>query len=300
MPRYDAQKTPSGGRKAISRASNIDHIESRSLPSVSLSQLPNSAEINHLPLKTVGNASVLVEDVGKAMDAHEIQTNVVRVDGQPSVDLPILKQGGDTNTISVVNGIKDAINHLADIPKQLVAKVVFDPSVFVKKAIENLLHEGGIGLLLTGLMILLFLGSMRATVAVFLSIPMAQTRLPNAPVASLKTGFDRKRMTTAECLLPAPRQQTSSALGGGNNPSSQVEVRRSFCGQGAVATYSDLRKEAPRIHAATKKTKATRRKGHGSYSRLTGVAWEHNLRWIFSQCRWRSLSHGCTCQILRS
>jgi len=137
------------------------------------SQLPNSAEINHLPLKTVGSASVLVQDVGKAMDAHEIQTNVVRVDGQPSVYLPILKQGGDTNTISVVAGIKDAISHLTDVPKQLIAKVVFDQSVFVKKAIENLLHEGGIGLVLTGLMILLFLGSMRATAAVFLSIPLS-------------------------------------------------------------------------------------------------------------------------------
>jgi len=137
------------------------------------SQLPNTAEINHLPLKTVGNASVLVQDVGKAMDAHGIQTNVVRVDGQPSVYLPILKQGGDTNTISVVNGIKNAVAELTDVPKQLVAKVVFDQSVFVKKAIENLLHEGAIGLVLTGLMILLFLGSMRATAAVFLSIPLS-------------------------------------------------------------------------------------------------------------------------------
>src|SRR5215471_15933722 len=123
--------------------------------------------------ETVGNASVLVQDVGKAMDAHEIQTNVVRVDGQPSVYLPILKQGGDTNTISVVNGIKDSVERLTDIPRQLMAKVVFDQSVFVKKAIENLLHEGGIGLVLTGLMILLFLGSMRATAAVFLSIPLS-------------------------------------------------------------------------------------------------------------------------------
>ncbi len=137
------------------------------------SQLPTTGEINHLPLKTVGNASVLVEDVGKAQDAHEIQTNVVRVDGQRSVYLPILKQGGDTNTISVVNGIKQAVGELTDVPRQLVAKVVFDQSVFVKKAIENLLHEGAIGLILTGLMILLFLGSMRATAAVFLSIPLS-------------------------------------------------------------------------------------------------------------------------------
>ncbi|HEX6894149.1 MAG TPA: efflux RND transporter permease subunit, partial [Bryobacteraceae bacterium] len=79
----------------------------------------------------------------------------------------------DTNTIAVVNGIKKAVSDLTDIPKQLVAKVVFDQSVFVKMAIENLVHEGLIGLLLTGLMILLFLGSMRATAAVFLSIPLS-------------------------------------------------------------------------------------------------------------------------------
>jgi hydrophobic/amphiphilic exporter-1 (mainly G- bacteria), HAE1 family len=137
------------------------------------SQLPTTQEIDHLPLKTVGSASVLVQDVGKALDAQSIQTNVVRVDGQPSVYLPILKQGGDTNTIAVVNGIQDAVRDLTDVPRQLVAKVVFDQSIFVKKAIENLLHEGGIGLILTGLMILLFLGSMRATAAVFLSIPLS-------------------------------------------------------------------------------------------------------------------------------
>jgi hydrophobic/amphiphilic exporter-1 (mainly G- bacteria), HAE1 family len=137
------------------------------------SQLPTTEEINHLPLKTVGNSSVMVQDVGKAMDGHAIQTNIVRVDGQPSVYLPILKQGGDTNTISVVNGIQEAVSGLTGVPKQLVAKVVFDQSVFVKKAIDNLLHEGAIGLVLTGLMILLFLGSMRATAAVFLSIPLS-------------------------------------------------------------------------------------------------------------------------------
>ncbi|HVP43279.1 MAG TPA: efflux RND transporter permease subunit [Terriglobales bacterium] len=137
------------------------------------SQLPTTDEIDQLPLKTVDGASVLVRDIGKAMDAHGIQTNVVRVDGQRSVYLPILKQGGDTNTIAVVNGVKKAVAGLTDVPRQLIAKVVFDQSEFVKKAIENLLHEGGIGLVLTGLMILLFLGSMRATGAVFLSIPLS-------------------------------------------------------------------------------------------------------------------------------
>ena len=137
------------------------------------SQAPNTAAINSMPLKSVGQESVLVSDIGKAIDSHQIQTNIVRVDGQRSVYLPILKQGGDTNTIAVVNGIKEATKKLVDIPKQLVTKVVFDQSVFVKMAIENLLHEGAIGLVLTGLMILLFLGNFRATAAVFLSIPLS-------------------------------------------------------------------------------------------------------------------------------
>jgi len=139
------------------------------------SQALTASAINDMPLKSVGQtqSSVLVGDVGKAVDAEAIQTNIVRVDGQRSVYLPILKQGGDTNTISVVNGIKDALLHLVDVPKQLIPRVVFDQSIFVKTAIYNLLREGGIGLVLTGLMVLLFLGSMRATAAVFLSIPLS-------------------------------------------------------------------------------------------------------------------------------
>lgn len=137
------------------------------------SQLDRMKDINELPLKTVGDASVLVGDVGQARDASQIQYNIVRVNGQPSVYLPVMKQGGDANTISVVNGIKEAVGRLLDVPRQLVTKVVFDQSVFVRTAIENLIHEGAIGLILTGVMILIFLGSMRATVAVFLSIPLS-------------------------------------------------------------------------------------------------------------------------------
>ena len=137
------------------------------------SQLSDMHEISQLPLKTVNNSPVLIGDVGYVKDGAAIQTNMVRVDGQRSVYLPILKQGGDANTIAVVNGIKTALSKLVDVPKSLVTKVVFDQSVFVKTAIETLLHEGAIGLVLTGLMILIFLGNVRATVAVFLSIPLS-------------------------------------------------------------------------------------------------------------------------------
>ncbi|MBS0366561.1 MAG: efflux RND transporter permease subunit [Proteobacteria bacterium] len=137
------------------------------------SQLDTVDEINRLPLKTVNNAAVLVRDVGHAQDAAQIQSNIVRVDGQPSVYLPVLKQGGDANTIAVVDGIRRGVSRLLDVPRQLVAQVVFDQSQFVRSAIENLIHEGLIGLALTGCMILVFLGSMRATLAVFLSIPLS-------------------------------------------------------------------------------------------------------------------------------
>ena len=137
------------------------------------SQLSTIADIDQLPVKVVGESPVRVEDIGSAKDRSQIQTNLVRVDGQRSVYVPVLKQGGDTNTIAVVDGIRDALKHLFDVPKQLITQVVFDQSVFVKTAIETLLHEGAIGLFLTSVMILVFLGSMRATVAVFFSIPLS-------------------------------------------------------------------------------------------------------------------------------
>src|SRR5262245_61193079 len=93
------------------------------------SQLRDIEDINRLPLKPVGGASVLVADVGEARDAAQIQNSMVRVDGQPSVYLPVLKQGGDANTIAVVNGIKKAVANLLDIPRELVTRVVFDQSI---------------------------------------------------------------------------------------------------------------------------------------------------------------------------
>ena len=137
------------------------------------SQLNTVDDIDNLPLKIVGQSPVYVKDVGHAEDGHQIQYNIVRVDGQRSVYLPILKQGGDANTISIVDGVKKITSHLLDVPKSLVTDVVFDQSVFVKTAIANLIHEGLIGLVLTGVMILVFLGNLRATAAVFLSIPLS-------------------------------------------------------------------------------------------------------------------------------
>jgi HAE1 family hydrophobic/amphiphilic exporter-1 len=137
------------------------------------SQFRNIPDINRIPVKSVGRSLVTVGDLGHAEDANQIQNNIVRVDGQQSAYLPVMKQGGDTNTIAVVDGVKAVVGQLLDVPAQLRADVVFDQSLFVKRAIETLLHEGGIGLVLTGIMVLVFLGSARATAGVFLSIPLS-------------------------------------------------------------------------------------------------------------------------------
>ena len=130
------------------------------------SQFPDANSMNQMPLKSVGNSSVLVGDIGKAIDSGALQYNIVRIDGQRSVYVPVFKQGGDSNTITIVNGMKTAIKHLVDIPESLKTAVVFDQSVFVKLAIKNVSKEALIGLVLTGVMILVFLGSPRAMIAV--------------------------------------------------------------------------------------------------------------------------------------
>jgi multidrug efflux pump subunit AcrB len=137
------------------------------------SQIPVVNQINDLPLKTVGEASVKVSDIGDAVDGGQLQTNIVRVDGQHSVYIPVLKQGGNSNTITIVNGVKKAVADLLDIPSVLKTDVVFDQSVFVKIAVKNVINEGTIGLCLTALMIFLFLGNVRATIAVLISIPVS-------------------------------------------------------------------------------------------------------------------------------
>jgi multidrug efflux pump subunit AcrB len=137
------------------------------------SQFPDAKSMNSIPLKSVGNSSVLVADIGKAEDSGALQYNIVRIDGQRSVYVPIFKQGGNSNTITIVNGMKAAIKHLVDIPESLKTAVVFDQSIFVKLAISNVTREAAIGLVLTGFMILIFLGSPRATIAVLLSVPLS-------------------------------------------------------------------------------------------------------------------------------
>ena len=107
------------------------------------SQFPNAEAMNQMPLKSVGNGSVLVADVGHAVDSGALQYNIVRINGQHSVYVPVFKQGGNSNTITIVDGMKKAIKHLVDIPASLKTAVVFDQSVFVKLALKQLVNEAG-------------------------------------------------------------------------------------------------------------------------------------------------------------
>ena len=131
-------------------------------------------ELNSVPLKTVDQRWVSVGDVGEAKDAHQIQYNLVRVDGQRSAYLPIMKQGGNTNTIQVVDGIRNMVKRLFGVPKSLRGDGGLR-SVGVRQGghQDAARTKALLGLLLTSLMILIFLASLRATLAVFLSIPLS-------------------------------------------------------------------------------------------------------------------------------
>jgi multidrug efflux pump subunit AcrB len=137
------------------------------------SLVKNVKDLEKIPLKTAGTSWVALGDIGKAEDASQLQYNIVRINGQKSAYIPIMKQGGDTNTVQVVDDVRNLTAKLFDLPPQLKTSIAFDQSVFVKEAINTVLHEGLVGLALTSIMILIFLGSMRATFAVLLSIPIS-------------------------------------------------------------------------------------------------------------------------------
>ncbi len=125
------------------------------------------------PVKMNGENPVLMSDIGKLEDSHGIQYNVVHVNGERSVYLPVLKAEAVRTPSPWWKAFATPSSTLVDVPSALRTSVVFDQSRFVRTAIQTLLHEGGIGLFLTCIMILVFLGSLRATVAVFFSIPLS-------------------------------------------------------------------------------------------------------------------------------
>jgi HAE1 family hydrophobic/amphiphilic exporter-1 len=129
--------------------------------------------INNLPIKVgPGQAPVFVRDIGHAEDSSQIQQNIVRINGQRSVYLPVLKQGG-ANTIAVVDGVKRMLPHIVGMPKGIELHAIFDQSTYIREAIASLEREAVSGSVLASLMILIFLGSFRSTFAIFLSIPLS-------------------------------------------------------------------------------------------------------------------------------
>jgi multidrug efflux pump subunit AcrB len=137
------------------------------------SMIPQISNINRVPVKIGrGQAPVLLGDVGSVEDSSQIQYNKVLIDGRPSVYVPILRQVG-ANTISVVNGITNLVPKVFGLPPGMKLKTIFDQSVYVRQAVKSLAHEAISGSVLASLMILIFLGSFRSTLAIFLSIPLS-------------------------------------------------------------------------------------------------------------------------------
>lgn len=129
--------------------------------------------INDLPVKTVNGTTVYVRDVGHVRDGFAVQTNKVHADGKPGVLLSILKNG-KASTLDVVDGVKAALPAaMTQLPKGLTVSPMFDQSVFVRASVEGVVKEAAIAAGLTGLMILLFLGSWRSTLIVVISIPLS-------------------------------------------------------------------------------------------------------------------------------
>jgi multidrug efflux pump subunit AcrB len=131
------------------------------------------AEFNMIPIKTLNGATVYMRDVAHVRDGFQVQTNIVRQDGQRGALLTVLKNGS-TSTLSIVNEVRNRLPLiLAGLPKTLHIKPIFDQSVFVRAAVSDVVREATIAAGLTGVMILLFLGSVRSTIIVCISIPLS-------------------------------------------------------------------------------------------------------------------------------
>jgi CzcA family heavy metal efflux pump len=130
-------------------------------------------QLNDLPIKTVGNATIYLRDVATVSDGFAPQTNVVRQDGRRGVLVSILKAGA-ASTIDVVNGIRGMLSRVEQtLPPQLHIQPLADQSIFVKAAVAGVIREAVIAACLTALMILLFLGSWRSTIIIAISIPLS-------------------------------------------------------------------------------------------------------------------------------
>src|SRR6202167_6165144 len=130
-------------------------------------------ELNDLPVKVVGNSTIYLRDVANVRDAFAPQTNIVRQDGRRGALVTVLK-AGNASTIDVVKGIRGLLPRVAQtLPPELRILPLADQSIFVRGSVNGVIREAVIAACLTGLMILLFLGSWRSTLIIAVSIPLS-------------------------------------------------------------------------------------------------------------------------------
>jgi multidrug efflux pump subunit AcrB len=141
---------------------------------VDLNAAPHKvSELNDLPLKVLNGATVYLRDVAQVSDGFAPQTNIVRQDGRRSALVTVLK-AGNASTIDVVNGVRKLLPRVqTTLPPQLKIQPLGDQSVFVRAAVSGVIREAVIAACLTGIMILIFLGSWRSTLIIAVSIPLS-------------------------------------------------------------------------------------------------------------------------------
>ncbi len=141
---------------------------------VKLNSAPEiAAAFNKLPVRQTNGTTVYVSDVAHVRDGYAVQTNIVRHNGARGALLTVLKNGG-SSTLDIVEQLKKMLPRIrSTLPPSLHLGLMFDQSIFVRAAIAGVLREATIAAMLTGLMILLFLGSWRSTIIVCISIPLS-------------------------------------------------------------------------------------------------------------------------------
>src|SRR3954466_14979389 len=131
------------------------------------------AELNDVPIKTVNGSTVYIKDVAQVRDGFQVQNNIVRTNGSRGVLITITRNG-KASTLSIVNAVKSTLPRiLSNVPPELKVVPLADQSIFVRASIQGVVREALIAAGLTGLMILLFLGSWRSTLIVCISIPLS-------------------------------------------------------------------------------------------------------------------------------
>src|SRR6266404_350565 len=155
---------PTGTSKIGSKEYNVD---------ISNAAPQTIEQLNRIPIKTVGTTTTYIGDVAWVRDGFPPQTNIVRVNGQRATLLTVQKNG-NASTLNIIAGIKALLPQIKQtVPPTLEIKSLADQSIFVKSAIQGVVKEASIAACLTGLMILLFLGSWRSTLIIAVSIPLA-------------------------------------------------------------------------------------------------------------------------------